>query len=345
VSLRRGTGGERPASDPHDGCGSRGGSAQALLELGASRRPGRLPLRRLVRESWTTTAGHRALPGTERPPTLVFDSLTAAHTDDPTNTTTWSMRLSTGGIAGTEGPTTAVSEDPPTQAAYAAVTAVLASHARWRLNGDTLVITGARRSSLSYTKNTARALALGTADVAIYARGYQPYPIAGTVSFRAPDQSVISRRVGEKGARLLRLVPARYKVTAVVKGGTCKPTSVMARGGEGSRLAVACLLGNRQPPGEYTAILVRLVVTEASGASAGQRNPGIGQVVVRNSDRMIVWHGKVTPWDGHPIFLKPGRYSVSAVITDGVCAGGATTVVTHHVSTLLLACKHTLSSY
>ena len=102
--------------------------------------------------SWTTAGGAMVKPSTDTPPTLIFDSQTAAHSDDTVNTTTWTVGLRKGTAFGVEGPTTEASEIASSLPVESAVTAVLAGESSWRITGSELVIRGVSGRSVTYSK-------------------------------------------------------------------------------------------------------------------------------------------------------------------------------------------------
>ena len=194
-------------------------------------------------QSWTTHSNARVLPDTDSPPRLVFDSRTAARTDDPTNTTTWTVTLRPGTLRAVEGPTTAVAENLATQAAAAAIRAVLTGPATWSTAGTDLTMQATNGSTATFTSDTSTALALGGAYLRVVARAYQPYAIAGRITLTAATGGpVITHAVGTDGLRFPRLAPGTYRVTAAVPGGSCTPGNVTITGGQTVYHNVACLL-------------------------------------------------------------------------------------------------------
>jgi hypothetical protein len=280
------------------------------------------------------------LPDTTRPPTLVFDSATAAHSDDPTNTTTWTIRLGRATLTGIEGPTTAVAEDQPTQAAAAATRGLLTSSATWRINGPQLLVQGTTGASLTYTKDATAALALGGVDVRLLARGYQPYPIPGSVVLTLADRSPsVTRRVSVDVLRIPRLAPGLYRVSATVTAGSCTPRTVKVTGGDTASLDVACLLDNRPPPGPPTGAAIYINADHEGSALGCGKGATFGHVVARDRKRAIVWQGTVTPYSRQPTLLPPGRYTLTASVTDGACSPFTVTIVAHHTSVVMITCK------
>ena len=196
-------------------------------------------------QSWTTQHRAPVLPDTDSPPRLVFDSATAARTDDPINTTTWMVTLGPGTLRGVEGLSTAVAETTQSQAADEAIRAVLSSRATWRTAGAGLVVQAPDGSSLTFTSNAAVALGLGAADLGLVARAYQPYAISGTVTLTFDTGSpVITQTLGRDGMRFPRLKPGTYRVTGTVTGGTCTPGYITLTGGQTIRHDVPCLMAH-----------------------------------------------------------------------------------------------------
>ncbi|MDX6228384.1 MAG: hypothetical protein QOI76_1774, partial [Frankiales bacterium] len=329
--------------------------------------------------SWTTSHGLTVLPDTDRPPTLVFDSRTAAHSDDPTNTASWAVRLGKGTLTGVERTTTALPQDAQTRAVNAAVTEVLSGNATWQIVGPTLTIRKAPGQSLRYstalpvkTRAATAAPSLAAAvgrtwtltSVTSAGRTWVPKTAQpSTLHFWSGGEAqeddgvnniewswhqsgftliwtkIWSTGVGTSG-------PTRevdLAVAAILQGRTSwslEGDNLVISAPHAGRLSFSSDPGN---PVVGTAA-VTLEAVHGCGPQTCGRGLVRGAVTIANARGIVVWRMPVTPVDGGNDLLQAGTYTVTAKIKDGVCTPNTVTVVLGRASHVTLSCKDGISS-
>jgi hypothetical protein len=314
--------------------------------------------------SWTGADGKVVLATTDRPPTLVFDSTTAAHSDDSANTTTWIVRLHKGTLVGVEGPTTTASETRPSQAAYAAVAAVLDGTASWHITGSTLVIRTGSGASVTYSSTEPTqtpGLLMGSVwYLESWTIGGKTDAPAGalmpTLAFHDPSTAVTVG--GNKtewsvdiGAGTLRAtegpLPTRFAdpgdatvetaFTKVLSGSTTwqiTATGLLVRSAAGDSMIF------RSDPQAVAqgSVTVTLLARHGAGVVATGQGPVPGEV-----DLVKLDGGDAISASSSGVELslsgQPGRYRATAKIKDGECTPTTVQLISGKSLRLTMSCR------
>jgi META domain len=329
--------------------------------------------------SWTTSNGTVVRPATDRPPTLVFDSQTAAHSDDTANTTAWTVRLSKGIVLGVEGPTTAVSESEQSQAAGEALSAVLAGAATWQIRGSELVIRRASGRTVTYARTVAEvptsAVALADNFYAVIGRTWALASITQSGRTWVPDTPTpTTLQIWSGGEAQADDGDNNTEWSVEQSGGSLTwkriwpPTVITTGATRNVDVAVSATLAGRtawtvhgdvlvigRPNGDSVTFssdrrtpvvghaAVSLDALHGCGVQACGRGLVAGAVTIAKESGIVVWRMPVTAHDDGNDVLAAGVYTVTATIADGLCTPATVIVVVGQSTPVSLTCRDGLS--
>ena len=330
------------------------------------------PTWRLV--SWTTAEGATVRPTTDRPPTLVFDSQTTAHSDDPVNTTSWTVRLGKGTVSGDEGTTTLVAEPPSAWAANQALTAVLSGRASWQITGDQLVLRQAdARRSVTYSRarvaSPPSASAIGgLTDPVWYLTSWT---VAGATGRPVTDQT--PTLAFHDAQHAVTVIPTWVDWSVKVGNGSLQATrgEFDATPMSAATVAVFDALNSVLPGSTTWQVTGRLLVIRRGADSLTFTSDLTAELPGRVEITLTAAHGagltvqgkgsvggevRLTRKDGRgyssstvgpgvtSVSVEPGAYDVTATIKDGACTPTSVFVQSDVPVALTVSCRDRLAT-